>query len=111
MIRKNTPNEPLINSAIATSSGKAKPTKLNKKISYKMVQGMLWLASSTTVKGHWKKHFGRLPKDFGNPYERISASIQSLLGLVGLRFLKNVLYCDLYNLNAPYSLEQVQLLV
>ncbi len=55
------------------SYGKAKPTKLNKKISYKMIQGMLWLASSTTVKGHWKKHFGRLPKKFGNPYERISA--------------------------------------
>jgi sterol 3beta-glucosyltransferase len=53
--------------------GKAKPTKLNKKISYKMLQGMLWLASSTTVRGHWKEHFGRLPKDFGNPYERISA--------------------------------------
>lgn len=55
------------------SYGKAKPTKLNKKISYKMIQGMLWLASSNTVKAHWKNHFGRIPKDFGKPYEKISS--------------------------------------
>lgn len=53
--------------------GKMKPSKLNKKISYKMLQSMLWLASSSTVKGHWKKHFGRLPKAFGKPYEKINA--------------------------------------
>lgn len=52
--------------------GKFKPTKLNKKISYKMVQSMLWLASSNSVKGYWKNHFGRLPKNFRNPYEKIN---------------------------------------
>lgn len=52
--------------------GKVKSTKLNKKISYKMLQSMLWLASSTTVKKHWKKHFKRLPKNFSNPYEKIN---------------------------------------
>lgn len=52
--------------------GKMKPSKLNKKISYKMLQSMLWLASSSTVKGHWKKHFGKLPKAFGKPYEKIN---------------------------------------
>ncbi|MBN8049184.1 glycosyltransferase family 1 protein [Paraclostridium bifermentans] len=52
--------------------GKARPTKINKKISYKMIQGMLWLASSNTVKQHWKERFGRIPKNFKSPYEKIS---------------------------------------
>lgn len=52
--------------------GKARPTKINKKISYKMIQGMLWLASSNTVKQHWKERFGRVPKNFKSPYEKIS---------------------------------------
>lgn len=52
--------------------GKARPTKINKKISYKMIQGMLWLASSNTVKRHWKERFGRVPKNFKSPYEKIS---------------------------------------
>lgn len=56
------------------SYGKTKATKLNKVISYKMIQSMLWLASSTTVKGHWKNHFGRLPKEFSAPYEKTSAN-------------------------------------
>lgn len=52
--------------------GKARPTRINKKISYKMIQGMLWLASSNTVKQYWKERFGRIPKNFKSPYERIS---------------------------------------
>lgn len=52
--------------------GKARATKINKKISYKMIQGMLWLASSNTVKQHWKERFGRVPKNFKSPYEKIS---------------------------------------
>lgn len=52
--------------------GKARPTKINKKISYKMIQGMLWMASSNTVKHHWKERFGRVPKNFKSPYEKIS---------------------------------------
>lgn len=54
--------------------GKVKPSNLNKKISYKMLQSMLWLASSNTVKGYWKNHFGKLPKNFSNPYERVSST-------------------------------------
>ncbi|MDO7204556.1 hypothetical protein Q5M85_10740 [Paraclostridium bifermentans] len=37
-----------------------------------MIQGMLWLASSNTVKQHWKERFGRVPKNFKSPYEKIS---------------------------------------
>lgn len=54
--------------------GKSKHTSINKKISYKMIQSMLWLASSNTVKQHWKERFGRIPKDFKSPYEKISTS-------------------------------------
>lgn len=52
--------------------GKARNTNINKKISYKMIQGMLWLASSNAVKQHWKERFGRVPKNFKSPYEKIS---------------------------------------
>lgn len=54
--------------------GKSKPTKMNIKISYKMIQSMLWLASNNTVKQYWKESFGRIPNNFKNPYEKITSS-------------------------------------
>lgn len=54
--------------------GKCNPTKLNKYISYKLIQGMLWLASSNSVKLYWKQQFGKLPKNFSKPYEKINAN-------------------------------------
>lgn len=54
------------------SYGRNPPTSMNKSISYKMLQGMLWLASSDSVKGYWKKRYHRLPDNFGAPYERVS---------------------------------------
>lgn len=56
------------------SYGRKNPTHLNKRMSYKMLQGMLWLASGSTVKNYWKKKFNRLPEHFGSPYERVSVS-------------------------------------
>jgi len=50
--------------------GKAKSNRINKKISYAMIQEMLWMASKGSVKGFWKKHFGTLPDNFGCPFER-----------------------------------------
>lgn len=50
--------------------GKSKPNPLTLKLSYAMIQGMLWLASSTSVKSYWKSVFGKLPESFGSPYER-----------------------------------------
>lgn len=50
--------------------GRVKSTPLKNIISYHMLQGMLWLASSNSVKYLWKKEFGGLPKNFGKPYER-----------------------------------------
>ena len=50
--------------------GKAKSNSLTKKISYEMIQGMLWMASKSSVKGFWKKQFGTVPDHFGCPFER-----------------------------------------
>lgn len=49
--------------------GKSKPTMINNRISYLMLHGMLWMAGKDSVKSFWKKQFGRLPKNFGAPYE------------------------------------------
>ena len=49
--------------------GKSKSNSLNKKLSYKLLQGMLWMAGKNSIKAFWKKEFGHLPKDFGPPYE------------------------------------------
>lgn len=50
--------------------GKSKTNALNLKLSYALIQGMLWLASSSSLKTFWKTQFGRLPEAFGSPYER-----------------------------------------
>jgi len=50
--------------------GKTKSTMLNKKISYPLLQRMLWLASKGSVKGFWKTRFGAIPDNFGCPFER-----------------------------------------
>lgn len=38
--------------------------------SYTLIQGMLWLASSSSVKRFWKTQFKQLPRDFSKPYEK-----------------------------------------
>ncbi|MBL4934559.1 glycosyltransferase family 1 protein [Clostridium sp. YIM B02515] len=50
--------------------GKTKSNSLTKKISYSMIQGMLWMASKSSVKGFWKKNFGEIPDNFSCPFER-----------------------------------------
>ncbi|WP_298839487.1 glycosyltransferase [Clostridium sp.] len=50
--------------------GRKKSKPFTNKISYTMLQGMLWLASKDSVTGFWKEKFGGKPKGFGCPYER-----------------------------------------
>ena len=50
--------------------GKTQSNARTKKISYTMLQGMLWMASKSSVKCFWKKKFGEAPSDFGCPFER-----------------------------------------
>lgn len=49
--------------------GKSKSSLFMKALSYKMIQGMLWMAGKNSVKTFWKKTFGGLPNNFGAPYE------------------------------------------
>ena len=50
--------------------GKSRPSMINKKLSYKLLQGMLWMAGKGSIKSFWKKQFGSLPKNFGSPFEK-----------------------------------------
>lgn len=50
--------------------GKTKSNLITKKLSYTMLQGMLWMASKDSVKGFWKKEFGKSPENFGSPFEK-----------------------------------------
>lgn len=54
------------------SYGRKAPTGLNKRLSYEMLQRMLWMASGYTVKEYWKQRFHKIPSNFGAPYERVS---------------------------------------
>lgn len=38
--------------------------------SYAMLQGMLWMASESSLRPFWKSRYGRLPEPFGAPFER-----------------------------------------
>ncbi len=52
--------------------GKVWPNVLMNRLSYLMLQGMLWMASEASLKPFWKSRYGRLPKPFGMPFERHS---------------------------------------
>lgn len=50
--------------------GKTRSNPMTIALSYTMIQGMLWLASSSSVKSFWKNEFNVLPKGFSKPYEK-----------------------------------------
>lgn len=54
-------------------------TKMPIKTSYKMIQAMLWMASKTGVQLFWKERFGKLPENFGCPFERIDDKHPSIV--------------------------------
>ena len=49
---------------------KARPGTVVNRLSYAMLQGMLWMASESSLRPFWKKTYGRLPGRFGMPFER-----------------------------------------
>lgn len=49
--------------------GRVRSTRLAKKLSHELIQSMLWLASANSIKTFWKRQFGRLPANFGRPFE------------------------------------------
>ncbi|GAA0742031.1 glycosyltransferase [Clostridium oceanicum] len=53
--------------------------KLPNKLTYKLLQGMLWMISKTNVVSFFKKKFGELPKGFGCPFERVDEKHPSII--------------------------------
>jgi len=48
-------------------------TKMPKAMSYTLLQGLLWMAGKTGVVSFLKKELGKLPENFGNPFERVDS--------------------------------------
>lgn len=46
-------------------------TKMPISLSYQLLQGMLWMAGKTGIAAFFKKEYGKLPKNFRNPYEKV----------------------------------------
>lgn len=46
-------------------------TKMPKTLSYTLIQSMLWMAGKTGIKLFFKKTYGKLPDNFGSPFERL----------------------------------------
>ena len=46
-------------------------TKMPKALSYKLLQGMLWMAGKTGIIAFFKKEYGKLPENFGSPFEKV----------------------------------------
>ena len=44
-----------------------------------MIQNMLWMASKTGIKSFWKEKFGKLPENFGIPFERVDKKHPSIV--------------------------------
>jgi sterol 3beta-glucosyltransferase len=50
--------------------GKVLPNAILNRLSYAILQSMLWMASESSLKPFWKGKYGQLPKRFGMPFER-----------------------------------------
>jgi len=54
-------------------------TKMPKALSYKLLQGMLWMAGKTGIIAFFKKEYGKLPEDFGSPFEKIDKTHPAII--------------------------------
>lgn len=50
--------------------GKVPPNAIMNRLSYRILQGMLWMASESSLKPFWKGRYGQLPRNFAMPFER-----------------------------------------
>lgn len=50
--------------------GKIKPNAIINRLSYGVLQRMLWMASESSLRQLWKSKYGMLPEAFGIPFER-----------------------------------------
>ncbi len=54
-------------------------TKMPISFSYRLLQGMLWMAGKTGIKAFYKWSFGELPTNFGIPFERVDQEHPALV--------------------------------
>lgn len=54
------------------SYGKAKSNARSIALSYTLLQGMLWMASKTSIRQFWKQTFHQAPPQFTSPFENLS---------------------------------------
>jgi len=54
-------------------------TKMPKALSYKLLQGMLWMAGKTGIIAFFKKEYGKFPEDFGSPFEKIDKTHPAII--------------------------------
>ena len=52
------------------------PAKL---VSYKLLQGMLWMAGKTGIIAFFKKEYAKLPENFGSPFERLDKNHPAII--------------------------------
>jgi len=54
-------------------------TKMPKSLSYKLLQGMLWMAGKTGIIAFYKKEYHKLPDNFGSPFERVDKNHPAII--------------------------------
>ncbi len=54
-------------------------SKMPKALSYKLLQGMLWMAGKTGIIEFFKKEYGKLPENFGSPFERVDKNHPAII--------------------------------
>jgi sterol 3beta-glucosyltransferase len=54
-------------------------TKMPISFSYRLLQGMLWMAGETGIKAFYKWEYGELPPNFGIPFERVDPDHPALI--------------------------------
>jgi len=54
-------------------------TKMPKLLSYKLLQGMLWMAGKTGIIAFYKKEYHKLPDNFGSPFERVDKNHPAII--------------------------------
>ncbi len=47
-----------------------RPGKALNRVTHKIFEQIFWFVSSASIRQFWRERFGRLPRDFGNPYPR-----------------------------------------
>lgn len=54
-------------------------TKMPKVLSYMLLQGMLWMVGKTGIIEFFKEEYGKLPENFGSPFEKVDKNHPAII--------------------------------